>query len=982
MDTIVDGKVLALSQYPCGSKWRRWDLHVHTPLSALGNAYIGIKWADFVAELEKRALENEIAAIGVTDYMSIEGYTRLLQDQNEGQFAKNILLIPNIEFRVLPNTSDGKALNLHLLVNPNQPEHIVNITRALSELKFEYGREKYGCIKAELIRFARACDNSLIEDEVAYSYGINQFKPSLSTLLGWISDSAWLVENCLIGVANGKDGISGLPKSGFSAVRDEILRKSSFIFSGNPADRDYYIGMKEGVSVQEIKKMYGGLKPCIHGSDAHELDSLFRPDKDRFCWIKSDVTFNGLRQIIWEPGNRVHIGKAPPVLSDQSQIIKRVLLEGTKGWFDIDEIELNSSLVAIVGEKGTGKTAIADLIAFGAGVKYDSNSQSSFIVKGQSLLEGLKVSLEWGTGERTQGTLLDDAPEYARPKVRYLSQDFVERLCSVDMEGAELQLAIEEVLFSKLSEIQKESCSTFSELRQTHLSASKIRRQGLHGEIVALNREVERLTYLIDQREGKEKLKQQTIKEIDELKSQLPEVSMDVDKATLDNLEKTQRALQVLEDRIGQKTKQRRLIDSTINSYKEIIRETTSLINGIKRKLKEAETPDEVIELFDPVWNQEAIDKLVEYSNQIAIQIGEMIGESSEPEGAETIKSLKVQLEEINTVLMKDDAAKTRLIELQQAITEKSGTIEKIDREIKQIENKYISERLSEQERQLGLLAEVYTSIATEEEILHRLYSPLEDAMEAGKQEIKFAVKVGYRIDQGHWLESLKSMMDFRKKGSEKMFEEITTIIEKKVVPSLKTGVSEELIESIDSLISVMDPIQFPKTYALQKVSLASIYDWLFSLDHIELVYRIEYGGTDLEFLSPGTRGIALLVLYLMMDVDDKRPLIIDQPEGNLDSASVFRQLVPYIVEAKKRRQVILVTHNPNLVVATDAEQIIVASTERIGSQIYPRIRYQSGSLEHAIEEGNKIGTKEAVCILLEGGKDAFITREAQYDIK
>jgi ABC-type cobalamin/Fe3+-siderophores transport system ATPase subunit len=152
----------------------------------------------------------------------------------------------------------------------------------------------------------------------------------------------------------------------------------------------------------------------------------------------------------------------------------------------------------------------------------------------------------------------------------------------------------------------------------------------------------------------------------------------------------------------------------------------------------------------------------------------------------------------------------------------------------------------------------------------------------------------------------------------------------------------------------------------------------MFAVDHIALSYKVRYGGTELEYLSPGTRGIALLVLYLLMDEDDTRPLIIDQPEGNLDNSSVYQQLVPYIREAKTRRQIILVTHNPNLVVATDAEQVIIATAERPTSQFYPKLTYHSGALEH-VGNGTDLGVREAVCLLLEGGKQAFQEREHRY---
>jgi len=121
-------------------------------------------------------------------------------------------------------------------------------------------------------------------------------------------------------------------------------------------------------------------------------------------------------------------------------------------------------------------------------------------------------------------------------------------------------------------------------------------------------------------------------------------------------------------------------------------------------------------------------------------------------------------------------------------------------------------------------------------------------------------------------------------------------------------------------------------------------------------------------------------ILYLLMDEDDTRPLLIDQPVGNLDNSSVYKQLVPYITKAKKRRQTILITHNPNLVVATDAEEIISATAERPNTQPYPCLRYDSGALEHSVS-GTDLGVREAVCLLLEGGEEAFRARENRHSL-
>ena len=130
----------------------------------------------------------------------------------------------------------------------------------------------------------------------------------------------------------------------------------------------------------------------------------------------------------------------------------------------------------------------------------------------------------------------------------------------------------------------------------------------------------------------------------------------------------------------------------------------------------------------------------------------------------------------------------------------------------------------------------------------------------------------------------------------------------------------------------------------------------------IKLRYGIEYDRVAIEQLSPGTRGVVLLLLYVAVDLYDQRPLILDQPEENLDPNSVFEELVPHVRAARTRRQVIIVTHNANLVVNTDADQVIIASSMQKPGGL-PEIDCESGSLENPTIRG-------AVCQILRAANE------------
>jgi predicted ATPase len=159
------------------------------------------------------------------------------------------------------------------------------------------------------------------------------------------------------------------------------------------------------------------------------------------------------------------------------------------------------------------------------------------------------------------------------------------------------------------------------------------------------------------------------------------------------------------------------------------------------------------------------------------------------------------------------------------------------------------------------------------------------------------------------------------------------------------------------------------KTYIDNQVdNIIELYDYLFSLEFIDFNYQLRQGNKNLEQLSPGEKGALLLIFYLLLDNNDI-PLIIDQPEDNLDNNSVANILVPFIKKAKLKRQIILVTHNPNLAVVADAEQVIYVHLEKEKDNLF---RFISGSIEN--REVN-----DCIVKVLEGAMPAFNKRKQKY---
>jgi hypothetical protein len=223
------------------------------------------------------------------------------------------------------------------------------------------------------------------------------------------------------------------------------------------------------------------------------------------------------------------------------------------------------------------------------------------------------------------------------------------------------------------------------------------------------------------------------------------------------------------------------------------------------------------------------------------------------------------------------------------------------------------------------------------------------------------------------WVEKGEDLLDLRGAGPFRGKGELKRAADTQILGAWQTGIAQDAAIAMMGFISSnADGIRAHAPQGLDEEGRrewqSNVSRWLHDTSHISLTYGVEYDGLPLDQLSPGTRGIVLLLLYLAIDEEDVRPLIIDQPEENLDPQSIFDELVPLFKEAKRRRQIVMVTHNANLVVNGDADQVVVATCGPHRPGQLPRLQYQMGSLENP-------SIRKRVCDILEGGDEAFRER-------
>ena len=160
----------------------------------------------------------------------------------------------------------------------------------------------------------------------------------------------------------------------------------------------------------------------------------------------------------------------------------------------------------------------------------------------------------------------------------------------------------------------------------------------------------------------------------------------------------------------------------------------------------------------------------------------------------------------------------------------------------------------------------------------------------------------------------------------------------------------------------------------------------IFSQKWNTLSYVLKYENDDYLQMSQGKKAFVILTLILEFS-RDKKPVIIDQPEDSLDNRSIYRELTKYLKTKKKERQIILVTHNPNVVVGADAENVIVANQNSSNepNKNHVQFSYVNGALENTFDNESalaildKKGIREHAIEILEGGKEAFRERENKY---
>lgn len=985
-----------------GSEWRRWEPHIHAPGTVLNNQFGGADpWSPYLSALELTV--PRIEALAATDYYVTDTYEQVLAFKNAGRLPDVKLIFPNIELR-LDVTARKGYVNLHLLVSPEDPNHLVEIGRILKRLQFHAFDDDFDCSRDELIRLGRRADKTLTNDRAALAHGVTQFRVNFAQLRKVLKDSDWAKNNILVAVAGGADdGTSGLRQASDATVRQEIEKFADIIFASSTAQREFWLGQR-GLTVEQLREGYQGCKPCLHGSDAHDQASVGQPDGQRYSWIKGALTFDALRQACIDPASRAFVGSEPPFSAMPSQVISTVKTSGAS-WAATDEVPLNPGLVAIIGARGSGKTALADMIAAGcdaipaAAWKADENVSPSFLARARSLLGDASTTLVWGGGG-TVSRFLDgrDANKpLSFPRARYLSQQFVEDLCSSKGASEGLIREIERVIFEAHPRDQRDGAVNFEQLRERRTLRFQQARQREAEAIAAIS---ERIAEEFE----KEAIVTPLTNQAAQKKILIAGYNADLAKLVVKGTEKQA-------ERHGELNLAAQAVNATIQRFADQRRTFVAMQDEVRSTkvtmapelLRQAQSRHMNSGLDAKQWSdflliyqgdvEQALSGYIRWADaEIAKLNGVPPPPSADPntpliaDGVDPktlpLAQLQAEMGRIGQLISADHLVRNQYTALSTRIAQENSELQGIEARLADAQGAAARRRGLQTEREAAY-GRVFDAVVSEQAALAALYAPLMARLSAAPGTLgKLSFSVMRVVDASGWGNIAEDhIIDCRKAGPFFGRGSLIAVAERDLGPSWRTGTSAEVQAAMTNFIASFTSALFvhapyaPTQQAEFRTWSKRFAQWLFGTDHISVRYEIAYDGVDIRKLSPGTRGIVLLLLYLALDDGDDRPLIIDQPEENLDPKSVFDELVSLFIAAKAKRQVIMVTHNANLVINTDADQIIVAESGGHQSGGLPQITYIAGGLEDE-------NIRKAVCEILEGGEQAFRERARRLRVR
>lgn len=1006
-----------------GSIWRKWDLQVGTKFY---NRYTGVTFygdkLEHLVELtrltsqqinsdHKNLNNEEYAKLFVEHFVHYSDIDVIgLANHNSGEGIEEILtylkdkkkLNPDSKYSIksiFPGTEVGGNDRCHIIIVFN-PDTVVN-------KKFEFYED--GKTKKRELAWKEYIERFLDDIKIP-NPRFNNGQPANSSSLGAKDIICKCQEWDFVPVFPHITNDDGLWKELQESNRREVYNNENFGIVDIPLTSN----SQDLRTICEGKHTSWGNKAIavINTSDSESLLHV----GNKFSYIKCDPTIKGLKHLFIEPFDRVRTGREPEiigqVLSNRTKYLKSIRIESIQGydgkygkWFNNVEIPLNHELVAIIGNKGSGKSALADIIALCSNHKHQADF--SFLnpkkFRDGKHAKNFQGTITWES-ETTNSKGLDDSSMSGDIElVKYLPQGYFERLTNEISSVEEFKKEIENVVYTHLNDDDKIGVTSFDELINK-------RKELIHHDISILKERLSLINQAIFDKEKKlnigykanieaqiKKRKEELVALIEPIEVRNPDEdpeTADRNKETNNKISLIKSSITLLEEQIESVSDQKRQLLIGINELKDLKQRFKSKEDELDFfKASYLDNLSKFVIRFEDIFTYkfeyDKIDLVITSKDEKLKEFRILLGEDL-PEDDSFValnKALSNQKDELLAIQINlgdsekkyqeyltqkkawDDAKKLITGDINQ-----SNSLKFFEQELKYLNENLITEIDQDRGKRWDVVEQIYDKMDSILEIYKTIKTKIDSIILANGDllnqykiniDASFNTKHSFQTKFLNYVSLNKTGTYYGKDNAENQFNKLAEGINWDDYAEVKKFLSEIVKSFFNDKRNNSNASAYIETQVDEVVAL---YDYLFSLEFLDYNYELRQGSKKLEQLSPGEKGALLLIFYLLLDNNDI-PLIIDQPEDNLDNNSVANVLVPFIKKAKTKRQIILVTHNPNLAVVADAEQVIYVDLDKENQNTFS---FKSGSIENPV-------INECIVKVLEGAMPAFNKRKQKY---
>nr|WP_147680067.1 hypothetical protein [Actinomyces ruminicola] len=739
-------------------------------------------------------------------------------------------------------------------------------------------------------------------------------------------DSKYAISPYLTIVPNNSHGVAPRnPKSRIDHVADDIRSRTDVIF-GNQRDSEFY--------AKADKK-----KPVIAGSDAHSFEELqyhCKPcDQHRklgITWIKSTPTFAGLLQILVEPVTRVRIADTSPLkIRDRHRISKISFPESANEHFP-SVILFNPNFNAIIGSRSSGKSTLLKYIA------KTSNVENINLIVGDALKQPA-ANQQWPDPSNMPEVTWGDGSTERRP-LTYIGQG---QLAEIGENAKRVADLIEPTLKNTQPDVIKE----YNELRK-HVRESTekiVQLVDKYYEDSDLLDGFQSQLHTIGDRAGLENERRECLNALGTTtEGSAPNSSMEISDRLTDLASKKERADRVVEDLEAKITE----LDVVLASDFDVnidIHYTPPIEQPDLRRSIESSPYIQAAVNQAKVAVQHALRTSITEVRTLRDGLRKILDDANELRDSTTEELTKLQVDSV------------KLTRLNQ-VTQDLAKYDEISKQIKACR---------------AQLEKDLESIDSAREVIRREIVETTEQINRSMEEvggIQFTLEWG--VDEGK---------------SYAIVERLNRHQSRKLADELENNFNEVILLSAAEIIALANEAKYKAgsdshIFARDLLAFKLLPRWAGELEDDRI------GGYSPASMTPGKQALFALKL-IFGSSSDPWPILIDQPEDDLDSRSIYDTLVPYLREVREERQLLVVSHDANVVVSSDAEEVIVAN--RHGRDRKNRdgrtFDYLTGALEDSHPKRkaeftlDSQGIREHACAVLDGGEDAFRKRAHRYSL-